>query len=339
MLRKARESKGFTLDMIHEATKIPLDILRAIEEGYRVGTLSPFYLRGFVKIYAQFLDLDTETVLRDMSFHTSQDPVNYMVLKQPNKLAKSDKRKSVPPVRVTKNKAAASRPPSGQKASQAASTDKGRVASNAVADNSRKAAEAASAKLRQSLSDFQRWLTPDRRQRLLKVFGVIFLIFMSFKILGFIGSKIANRKPSKPKVTATKAAKADPASESAQASSAPAQPPAAAPASAPANAATSSQADVPAASKPVASKPVSLTVRAKKDTWMQVRTDGAIVFQSIMTKGVTETWYANEEIELSGKNIANIEFEVNGKHIGTLGRSDSKAKRVVVSRKGMNVEK
>src|SRR5665213_2145982 len=58
ILKDTREAKGLTLDIVHEATKIPLDALKAIEEGYSVRSLSPFYYRGFIKIYAEFLGLD-----------------------------------------------------------------------------------------------------------------------------------------------------------------------------------------------------------------------------------------------------------------------------------------
>jgi hypothetical protein len=58
VLKSARMAKGLTLDIVHEATKIPMDVLRAIEEGYSVRILSPFYYRGFIKIYAEFLGLD-----------------------------------------------------------------------------------------------------------------------------------------------------------------------------------------------------------------------------------------------------------------------------------------
>lgn len=58
ILKSTREAKGLTLEIVHEATKIPMDALRAIEEGYSVRILSPFYYRGFIKIYAEFLGLD-----------------------------------------------------------------------------------------------------------------------------------------------------------------------------------------------------------------------------------------------------------------------------------------
>src|SRR5258707_15713730 len=58
LLKETRIAKGLTLEIVHEATKIPMDALRAIEEGYSVRILSPFYYRGFIKIYAEFLGLD-----------------------------------------------------------------------------------------------------------------------------------------------------------------------------------------------------------------------------------------------------------------------------------------
>src|SRR5258707_14297451 len=58
ILKSSRESKGLTLEIVHEATKLPMDALNAIEEGYSVRILSPFYYRGFIKIYAEFLSLD-----------------------------------------------------------------------------------------------------------------------------------------------------------------------------------------------------------------------------------------------------------------------------------------
>lgn len=57
LLKEARQSQGLALESVHEATKIPMDVLRAIEEGYTVRTLSPFYLKGFIKMYAQYLNV------------------------------------------------------------------------------------------------------------------------------------------------------------------------------------------------------------------------------------------------------------------------------------------
>ena len=64
ILKSTREAKGLTLEIVHEATKIPMDALWAIEEGYSVRILSPFYYRGFIKIYAEFLGLNVEEMYK-----------------------------------------------------------------------------------------------------------------------------------------------------------------------------------------------------------------------------------------------------------------------------------
>ncbi|GFN31826.1 helix-turn-helix domain-containing protein [Paenibacillus xylaniclasticus] len=64
LLKKAREQRGLSLDDIQEATKIRKRYLEAIESGdYKVlpGT---FYVRAFVKTYAEEVGLDPDDVLR-----------------------------------------------------------------------------------------------------------------------------------------------------------------------------------------------------------------------------------------------------------------------------------
>jgi cytoskeletal protein RodZ len=63
ILKEARQEQGLSLETVHETTKIPLDALRAIEEGYKIRSLSTFYYNGFVKIYAKFLGLDASELL------------------------------------------------------------------------------------------------------------------------------------------------------------------------------------------------------------------------------------------------------------------------------------
>ena len=72
ILKRLRESKGIALETVHESTKIPMDALKAIEEGYTIRTLSSFYYRGFLKIYAQFLKVDVGEVLDD--YHPEKIP-------------------------------------------------------------------------------------------------------------------------------------------------------------------------------------------------------------------------------------------------------------------------
>ena len=62
LLKSTREARGISLRVVHEATKIPMDVLRAIEEGYTVRTLTPFYFKGFIKMYAGYLKINVQDI-------------------------------------------------------------------------------------------------------------------------------------------------------------------------------------------------------------------------------------------------------------------------------------
>jgi len=64
LLRKARENRGYTLDDIQEITKIRKRYLEAIENGDYKVLPGSFYVRAFVKTYAETVGLNAEEVLR-----------------------------------------------------------------------------------------------------------------------------------------------------------------------------------------------------------------------------------------------------------------------------------
>ncbi|WP_308639307.1 RodZ domain-containing protein [Paenibacillus silvisoli] len=64
LLRKAREQRRLSLDDIQELTKIRKRYLEAIEEGTYNVLPGSFYVRAFVKNYAEAVGLDAEEVLR-----------------------------------------------------------------------------------------------------------------------------------------------------------------------------------------------------------------------------------------------------------------------------------
>jgi len=63
MLRQAREKHGYSLEDIQELTKIRKRYLEAIEEGNYAVLPGSFYVRAFVKNYAENVGLDTDEVL------------------------------------------------------------------------------------------------------------------------------------------------------------------------------------------------------------------------------------------------------------------------------------
>ncbi len=83
---------------------------------------------------------------------------------------------------------------------------------------------------------------------------------------------------------------------------------------------------------------ISLTVRAQVNTWIDVHVDGQAAFRGTFKKGVSSTWQGTKKIELSAKNLAALEFEVNGRNVAKLSRRDPKARKVIVTPEGLNVE-
>ncbi len=64
-LKKAREAKGFNLETIHENNKIPVHYLQAIEEGNHDIMPEPVYVNGFIKRFAEALNLDAFALAND----------------------------------------------------------------------------------------------------------------------------------------------------------------------------------------------------------------------------------------------------------------------------------
>lgn len=285
LLKSTREARGVSLRVVHEATKIPMDVLRAIEEGYTVRTLAPFYLKGFIKMYAEYLKINVQDI------HIEE------------------RKQERPTVSVSKPRAA---PPSPSPI---------------------------------ETLDLEQWFAgvfTHRRKQQIAILAVAFIaFFFLFKIITFfthnrpktvVKAQIKKEKPVVAKSAATPAEKKPQASTSGVKASETAV-------AAVKTSPKTTVAAVPQASAPTAQldREIMLTVRAKKDSWLRVEADGATVFQSALNRGKSETWLAHERIEISGKNMQQLEFELNGKLIGALSRRDYKAKKILITREGLSV--
>lgn len=64
-LRRIREDREVTLETVHAATQVPESQLQSFEAGtlYEQSTITPVYLRGFVRAYAEAMDLPPDPVL------------------------------------------------------------------------------------------------------------------------------------------------------------------------------------------------------------------------------------------------------------------------------------
>ncbi|QKG84532.1 helix-turn-helix domain-containing protein [Kroppenstedtia pulmonis] len=62
-LKKTREKLGYTLEQLQQNTKIHLEYLQALENDQFETLPSPFYVRAFLRTYAQSLGLDAQPLL------------------------------------------------------------------------------------------------------------------------------------------------------------------------------------------------------------------------------------------------------------------------------------
>jgi len=83
LLRKAREQRGYTLDDIQDLTKIRKRYLEAIEEGDYKVLPGSFYVRAFVKNYAEAVGLNAEEVLRLYQLELPHTPMTDVSVQEP----------------------------------------------------------------------------------------------------------------------------------------------------------------------------------------------------------------------------------------------------------------
>jgi cytoskeletal protein RodZ len=71
-LHAAREALRLTVQQIADATKIRTDHIRALEEGHYEVFSAPVYIRGFVRIYANQLKLNTPQIMSTLDAELRQ---------------------------------------------------------------------------------------------------------------------------------------------------------------------------------------------------------------------------------------------------------------------------
>jgi cytoskeletal protein RodZ len=79
------------------------------------------------------------------------------------------------------------------------------------------------------------------------------------------------------------------------------------------------------------SKQLKLTIRVSDEVWLQVKSDGTVIFQNVLSKGSSETWIARKELELWTGNASAMDLHLNGKQLGSLGRGVKKGVKVTHS--------
>lgn len=329
LLKKTRESRGISLDSVHEHTKIPLDSLRAIEEGYTIRTMSPFYQKGFLKIYAQFLDYDVKEFLGDFrpkEVASNTSPSEYPAFPRKNIATLQENNVDEPVVQKQKPL-------------------------NTLSDRLQSGSPNNFSNISKELNRFQwssvsKYLTPERLALAFKILGLAVAVFFFFKMVGCVAQKFSSKdkKSIQSKVSAAHQTGKSKKEKSTK------EPSRVTPIHveerriiSPVEEERIETAVVITPQESVqsvdAQPSVTLSLRAKRNSWLEVKIDGATVFSAVLKRGASETWSAHSEIEVSGKNLNQLEFEVNGKMIGVLGRGESHAKAVVINKNGLSLKK
>ena len=76
-LRQHREKKGLSVGEVSERLKLPARQIDALENGEYVNLPEPVFVRGFLRSYGRFLDVDEETLNAALSHISPQDKVHH----------------------------------------------------------------------------------------------------------------------------------------------------------------------------------------------------------------------------------------------------------------------
>lgn len=95
----------------------------------------------------------------------------------------------------------------------------------------------------------------------------------------------------------------------------------------------------PAPSRPAInipkSEPLTLAVKANDDVWIEIKSDGEVIFRNVLSKGSRETWKAKKKIELWTGKADVLELTLNGNPLGFLGKGVRKG--ILITHKGMQL--
>lgn len=90
---------------------------------------------------------------------------------------------------------------------------------------------------------------------------------------------------------------------------------------------------------PALVKIIRLDISAKENCFIQVKSDGRVIFQNILRKGRSESWQAENKIELSVGNAGAVELEVNGSRLPPLGKRGQPLKNILITKEGLSIKR
>lgn len=76
-LRQRREARGQTLEVVSRATRLSRSVLIALEEGRFEDVGAKVYLRGHLRAYANFLELDSDALVEQVEAQLARATVTF----------------------------------------------------------------------------------------------------------------------------------------------------------------------------------------------------------------------------------------------------------------------
>lgn len=95
----------------------------------------------------------------------------------------------------------------------------------------------------------------------------------------------------------------------------------------------------PQSPAPALVKIIRLDISAKENCFIQVKSDGRVIFQNILRKGRSESWQAENKIEISLGNAGAVELEVNGSRLPPLGKRGQPLKNILITKEGLSIKR
>lgn len=150
-------------------------------------------------------------------------------------------------------------------------------------------------------------------KRLASIAAAILIIFFGFRLLALVGSKLKDNFKSRPKVTK----KVDVGRTKKTPKTIP------------------SVAKVPIATQIKKGEGLLLTIKARKDVWLKVISDGTVIYEDILKKGSQENWQAKKSLKISTGRAEALNAELNGARLGPLGKGVVKG--ILITKDGLKL--
>jgi cytoskeleton protein RodZ len=320
-LVQAREAKGISLEEISTKTFIPMRILKAIEAGETFKLPEPIFVQGFIKRYAKLVDLDGDTLAKEIPLSTQ--PVAVDLIKEVPR---------PPLVDVINKRVSLDAAPKPSSQSWVDPVQSSRSVDPAVNGGDNRSKTVLNPPVingdtpnfygsQSNASERPSWLWPA-------IGGAVLG-------LGFLGGAVALLKASQTAEVpnpSPKSAEKLTTQPSPQSSPKPSPVPSAAsvptvsPSPSPSAVPSSSPSSSPTPS-PIATGPVNVAVSLNEASWMQVTVDGEVKFEGTLEKGSKQSWSGKKEVEISSGNAGAVMLVHNqtpAKAMGAAGQVETK---------------